>query len=117
MRIGDPLAHPLPGFTRLRFALWYAKRSESFDVIDRRLDPRDAALLVVHLDRVLAQAMLDPHTLGASLHVTGHFGAQVAMRVAAGRDLSPHEPQHVRAEERVQTMLHQPRIQPGQRAG
>src|SRR6185369_9757112 len=60
-QICDALAHPLPGFFRLRFALRDSERLEVSNIVDCRLDPQHAALLIVHLDCVLAEAVLDPH--------------------------------------------------------
>ena len=115
MQVGDPLAHGIPGFVRLGLALRGAERLEVRRVIDRGLNPQHAALLVVHLDRVLPQPVLDPHALGAGLHVADHFGLQPCRDIAGGWDVAAQEAHYVPAEERRQAVVDQPRIQPCQR--
>jgi len=73
MEIGDPLAHRKPFSPLFWFSLGRPEDLESGSVVDRRLDPEDTPLLVVHFDRVGVQTMFDPDTLGPSLEVAHHF--------------------------------------------
>ena len=42
-------------------------------IVQRRLHPQHAALLVVHLDRVAIQPVLDPHPFRTPLQIADHF--------------------------------------------
>lgn len=70
-------------------------------------------VLVVHLDRVLADPVLDPHPFLALLYVADHLGQQARRDVAVGRHLATQEAHHVWVEEGGQAVMDQCGVLPG----
>src|SRR5271166_585337 len=67
-------------------------------LIDGRLDPQDAAVLVVHLDRILVDPVFDPHAFGTSFVIRRRFAMERAVAAPA------QKAQHVPADEVLQRM-------------
>ena len=112
MQVGDPLAHRQPALRRLGLAFGRPEGFERPSIVDRGLDPEHAGLLVVHLDRVVAETMLDAPAFRAGLHVAHQIGLEQRRHAAGGRDLAAEKAHHVGAEKPRQAVLHQPRIEP-----
>ncbi len=60
-------------------------------LVEGRLDTQDVSELVVHLERIAAHAVLDPHTLRAVLQVAGDFLGEAGMESALRRNLMSQE--------------------------
>ena len=65
--------------------------------MSRRLDPQDAALLVIKLDRIAMEAVFAPDSFGPVFGVTDDFPLEMAWPFAGGeRDASAHKSHYIR---------------------
>ncbi len=74
--VGQALAHGNPAHAGLALPGRFPKHLEHAGIIDRRLDPQYAPLFVVHLDRIVADPVLDPNPFGSVEKARGHFSVE-----------------------------------------
>ena len=71
MKVGDTVAKRAPVSLAVGLAFLGTEDLEIIWLMDRRLDPQDATLLVVNLDAVSVDAVLDANAFGAARETRG----------------------------------------------
>src|SRR3972149_1897739 len=108
MQVSDPLAQREPVLLAARIALLWAKHLEPRGIVDGGLGPQDAALLVVELDRIFADPVFDPNSLGPVLELADHLTLEVAVEPAA------EKAHHIRTGEAGDGVMDQARVDAAQ---
>ena len=113
MQVGHPPAEP-PPVLLVRVGLGPPVDLEVGRVVDRRLDPQDRPLLVVHLHAVGPHPVLEPHPLGPGGQVAARLPGEVPVGPAVGRHLAAQEPHHVAARQVQHAVPDEARVDGGQ---
>src|SRR5262249_30940660 len=111
VQIGDPSSQLAPRTTTVRVALFGPEDLEVRRIVEGVLGPQHAALFVVELEGVLANAVLETDPFFAFLEVAADFTREVPAHSPA------EKAQHICTAKARDPMQHQGRIDLGQRLG
>ncbi len=92
VEVSNPLAHPSPALFAVGLSLFCPEHLEVSCLVDRRLHPEHAPLLIVDLDGIGLELVFHPYPFGPLLVGADHFTNELAVRLFTEKAQNIHAP-------------------------